>query len=353
MRHRVCFIVTKSEIGGAQKWVKEQIQALSNQFDLHLVTDKEGWLTEETSAAGRMLDERIQKRVSLSFLFKFYRYLKETGIDVVVASSANAGIYGRLVKLLLGTRVKVVYVSHGWSAIYNGGKLKAIYKFIELLLSFMTNSVLCVSKSDFRKAVKEIKISPQKLVLIQNKISPTERVKKRLNSEFKLLTVARLEPPKRVDLLIKSIKGLNCKLYVVGAGGLRDSLESLCVTNNIQNVVFLGEISGFDRFCDYDAFALISDSEGLPISALEAMSAGLPLVLSNVGGCQELIQNNGAIVDNTPEAIKIGITDVMAHYETYQANSLRLFEETFSLVNNAYVYVDFYKSLASGKRDMS
>lgn len=72
---------------------------------------------------------------------------------------------------------------------------------------------------------------------------------------------------------------------------------------------FLGEINNFNDYLNYDIFILSSDSEGLPMSALEAASAGLPIILSNVGGCNELIitennNSNGFTFNNTVQDLE-------------------------------------------------
>ena len=85
--------------------------------------------------------------------------------------------------------------------------------------------------------------------------------------------------------------------------------------------VFLRKVKDFQNFSDYDVFCLISDSEGLPLSAIEAMSCGLPLVLSNVGGCSELIKENGFLVDNSPEEIANKLKISIANKDVFGDNS--------------------------------
>ena len=86
-------------------------------------------------------------------------------------------------------------------------------------------------------------------------------------------------------------------------------------------------------------------SEGLPISALEAMSAGLALILSDVGGCKSLIQDNGGLVLNNKEAIKEAIVVCMDQLSKYQFNSLRLFNERHNLSHTAKRYIEYYHSV--------
>ena len=101
------------------------------------------------------------------------------------------------------------------------------------------------------------------------------------------------------------------------------------------------------NFKNYDIFALISESEGLPLSALEAMSAGLPLILSNVGGCSELIYDNGVLVENNIDDIHNGIIKTIQNIENYSLNSKLLFDRKFNLSKNKVDYISFYKDIDS------
>ncbi len=340
MKRKILFIVTKSENGGAQKWVKEQLDITKEYFDTYLATNKSGWLVDNSNFLDALIDKKIESRFSLLYLYKLIKFIKKNRIDLIVASSANAGLYARLAKIF--TKVKVIYVAHGWSAIYNGGRLKSIYIFIERILSILSDSILCVSKADYKNAVEKIGIKNSKLKLIRNKIFPLKRVKESFSEgRIKLVTVSRFRYPKRNDLLIEAVKDLDVELYLVGDGPLRGELESL-KSNNIH---FLGEIDNFSDYYKYDIFVLISDSEGLPLSALEAMSAKLPLVLSRVGGCVEVVDNNGVLVDNMVDNIKNGIKMSITNIYKYSENSYKLFNKEFNMHLHKDIYIEYYKKL--------
>jgi glycosyltransferase involved in cell wall biosynthesis len=340
---KILFMVTKSENGGAQKWTKEQIEICAEDLQCFLATDENGWLSKSVSVQDKFLDKLIYKRFSISYLMKLSQFIKQNNINLVVASSANAGIYSRLIKLL-NRDIKVIYVSHGWSSIYNGGRLAFLYTFIEKQLSKVSDSILCISKKDFENAKGIIGINDAKLKWITNKIYPIKnnQIIKNQDKTIKVLTVARLEPPKRVDLLIEATKDLNdVELHVIGDGSQRNYLESI----KHKNVFFHGEIDGFNDFSSYDIFALISDSEGLPLSALEAMSAGLPVILSDVGGCFELINNNGVLVKNNIESIIKAINTCMLNIDEFGNNSKNLFNKKFNLGLSKKKYLDYYQEV--------
>lgn len=339
----ILFMVTKSQNGGAQKWTKEQIEIFSNDFKCFLATDEDGWLSQNVNVESIFLNKLIYKKFSLFYLTEVNKFIKKNKIELIIASSANAGIYSRIVKLF-NKKVKVIYVSHGWSSIYNGGKLAFLYISIERKLSKISDSILCISKKDFENAKKIIGINEHKLRWITNKIYPitNKETLNKKNEIIKLLTVARLEFPKRVDLLIEATKDLdNIELHIVGNGSQRNYLESI----KHKNVVFHGEIDGFNDFKNYDIFSLISDSEGLPLSALEGMSSGLPIILSDVGGCSELIDGNGILVKNNIDEIKNAIINTISNKNKFSINSIELFNNNYNLELNKHIYVNYYKEI--------
>ncbi len=338
-KRKILFIVTRSENGGAQRWVKEQIDIVGDHFETHIVTDEEGWLIQHAKMDGYMTDMRIHQLHSFMFLLRFADYLKKHHIDLVVAGTANAGVYGRLVQLLY--RVNVLYVSHGWASIYNGGKMTFVYTTVERMLSKVTKSVMCVSQSDYDRAKNEVKIEPQKLIFMRNKSLPMKRRPNigQLTGRPKIVSVARFKHPKRQDLLIEAVRDMDVDLYLVGDGPSREANELKAGSN----VYFLGEIDGFDDFYKYDIFALISDSEGLPLSGVEAMGVGLPLLLSDVGGCPELIEENGLVVENNIEEIRKGLEAILENYEKFAHNSIKLFDREYNLERHKMTYIDYYQ----------
>jgi len=343
LKPKILFLITKAGNGGAQKWTKEQIEICSNSFKCFLATDENGWLTKNVNIEGKLLNCLIHKRFSFRYLFELNNFIKYNNINLIIASSANAGIYSRLLKLI-NKEIRVIYVSHGWSSIYNGGKLRFLYTFIEKQLAKISDSILCISKKDFENAKNIIKINENKLKWITNKISPFKNINpvNKQNKTIKLLTVARLAPPKRIDLLIEASKNVeNLELHIVGDGLLKNNLEII----KHENLYFHGEIDGFNNFSSYDIFALISDSEGLPLSALEAMSSGMPIILSDVGGCFELIDENGILVKNNVDDIKKAIIKCVSNKEFFSKNSIKLFNKMYNLELNKDIYIAYYKDV--------
>lgn len=319
MKKKIAIIITKSEIGGAQTWVLELFSILKPYFDIYLVTSESGWLTTKFPEDKTYIIPGISSIKKPLTVMKIAAVLKDNNIDVVISNSANAGLYSRLAKILKPH--KHIYVSHGWSCIYNGGRSQRLFCWVEKILSYLSNTILCVSERDKKNALEIIGIKEEKITVIKNKITPLPK-KEKTNPRLKALFVGRMTHPKRADLFIEAAKKLpNIDFYLVGDGPLIKYLKSLSQGYD-KNIFFLGEINNFNSYCDFDIFVLCSDSEGLPMSAIEAGSAGLPLVLSDVGGCSELIyslsnQTNGLLVENNTNSITSALTQISSHYSNY------------------------------------
>lgn len=354
-KEHVLFLVTKSETGGAQKFVAEQIKVVADEFVLYVATNQKGWLTEEVKdvCADFFFNKKIESRLSFPYLAALISFIKKNSIHLIICNSANAGLYGRLAAYLTGR--KSIYVSHGWSSVYNGGRVKVFLNAIEKLLALIGDSVLCVSRSDYQTARKEIKIADKKLKLIQTAIFPVTKANSIQNGEstkkIKILSVARFCYPKRQDLLVKAMLHIDqAELYLIGSGPQFNEVKLLSEQLQLNNTYFLGEIPGFDKFNDFDAFALISESEGLSISALEALSAGLPVMLSNVGGCPELVEDNGILVKNEEIAIQRGIELMCRNFYEYKKHARSFFDSNHNLFLKKELYLQYYKSILSGEK---
>lgn len=345
----ILFIITKSKVGGAQKFVKEQIQICQEDgYTCYLATNKSGWVNEVSNVDHDhcFFSRGIEKSFSISFLYSLIQFLIKNKIALVVCNSANGGLYGRIGAFL--SLKKSIYVSHGWSSVYNGGKWTKVLNFIETILAYMGSSVLCISTGDVLKAKEFIFVPKRKLIQINNAVFPVIAKGSKLNSlndntNLKLLTVCRLSRPKRLDLLIESMNVItNIDLYIVGDGPEKEELEKSVSPEMKKRIIFLGEIQNFTSFSDFDFFTLISDSEGLPMSAIEAMSAGLPLILSNVGGCPELVKDNGFLTENNVQDISKNIEQCANDIKGYSKNSSIFFNKSFNLEIRKIDFLNLY-----------
>jgi glycosyltransferase involved in cell wall biosynthesis len=129
---------------------------------------------------------------------------------------------------------------------------------------------------------------------------------------YDLILVGRLHPVKRIDLFFRTVRKLadsipDVSAVVVGGGELEASLRGLAVELGVGNrVTFAGQQRDVGPWLAQSrVFVLTSESEGLSLALMEAMTAGLPCVVANVGELSELVEHGstGFLVDgDSPEA---------------------------------------------------
>ena len=344
---RALFITTHPVLGGAQKWTYDQMSILSEQYELYFATGSEGWLGDKVKPLCQEIsvDKGLYRFSSLRYLFRLQKFVKSNHIDIVIASSANAGIYARLLKILL-PGLSVVYVSHGWSAIYRGNWL---YQKVEKMLSFLTTKILVVSKDDYKKAIDVLKIDPKKLVVIENGILPYEddACKSERTTEpytMSVVMTARFEYPKRQDILIEAANILpNIHFTFVGEGHYLDRFKE----NSPSNVTFLGTLTDLKPVMkESDIFVLLSDSEGMPLAAIEALACGKPVIFSNLSSMEVFIQDNGLLVKNDMDSVVKALVKIQnMDLASLGKSSKKLFNARFNLLNKQKEYIEFYESV--------
>lgn len=225
--------------------------------------------------------------------------------DIMHTHGVRGNFVGRLASR--GTGVPVVTTVH--SSVYQDYShplKKMLYHRIEKMTRGYTGSFIAVSRSLARE-LEEDGIDPGKINVVYNGISPgfTDSGQGRpLREELGihphlpiLISIGRLEEVKNQDMLLRVFarlkeKGSPFHGVLVGDGPLRLSLEQAAKRLGIEDCVsFLGFRKDIFRLLSQsDIFLLTSRMEGLPVTLLEAMAAGTPVVVTEVGGMPEVIE---------------------------------------------------------------
>lgn len=179
------------------------------------------------------------------------------------------------------------------------------------------------------------------------------------NGEKILMHTSNFRPVKRVTDTIKILNEVNKKfptrLIMIGDGPERSSAEHLARELGIQDKVkFLGkQISTAELTAAADIFLLPSQSESFGLSALEAMSCGVPVIGSNIGGIPEVIEHGEtgfvAELGDIPRMSKyiIDLLDNPKKYEAFSKNSRERTLQHFACNRIVPKYVKLYEDLLS------
>jgi glycosyltransferase involved in cell wall biosynthesis len=159
----------------------------------------------------------------------------------------------------------------------------------------------------------DIDVIPNGVDLEQFHPAPTHSY----SSAIRLLAVGRLSATKRLPLLVETVEllrsqGCQANLTIVGGGALEPELRRLLGERNLRDgVTLMGRREGEEMpeiYRQHDLFISASMQEGMSNAMLEAMASGLPIVTTRCEGVDELIANNGLVVDDpTPAALAAAV----------------------------------------------
>jgi glycosyltransferase involved in cell wall biosynthesis len=280
---------------------------------------------------------------------KAFRQLKKImqseNFCAVHCHSPMGGLLARLVAKSSGI-YPVIYTAHGFH-FYRGAPCKnwLIYYNIEKYLSKYTDILVTINKEDYARAKD---FYSKKVVFVPGvgiDLSRFENIKisrkeKRAelgipDNSVVLLSIGEMNKRKNHETVLKALVQLENKNYVYlvcGRGELESYLMSLADKFGIiDKVKFLGFRNDIPEICiASDIFVFPSYQEGLPVSVMEAMSAGLPIIGSKIRGNTDLIQNgNGGFLHAPEDYISIArsIDKLIDNHELRQEMGNRNREE--------------------------
>ncbi len=302
---KIAYLVTRAEpIGGAQVHVRDLAVAVQAQgHSPTVITGGSGPFVDTLKAHGvptvilRHLTMPIGPVRDLLALREIRSVLRALRPDLLTTHSSKAGILGRLAGRSLG--IPVLFTAHGWAFTPGVPSVHAaVYRQIERFAGPLSSRIITVSEFDRRLALDAGIVAADRVVTVHNGIpdvAPTLRADPG-RTPARLVMVARFEAQKDHPTLLRALAGLqqhSWQLDLIGNGPLMREMESLASTLGIgARVRFLGQRMDVDQLlAEAQVSLLVSNWEGFPLSILEAMRAGLPVVASSVGGIEESIRD--------------------------------------------------------------
>lgn len=278
--------------------------------------------------------------------FKIKKIIYEEQPDIISCHTPAASVLIRLAARNLNTTV--VYMAHGFH-FYNGGSIfnNILYKTIERVMAKYTDKIITINNEDYEAAQKfhlkkngKVYYVPGVGIDIEN-INKVKSDRKQMcinfgldEKSFIIISVGELNQNKNHIAVLKALKEMknkNISYIICGSGIKYGEYEKFINEEKLSNVRLLGfrnDVISLMKSSDLLIFP--SFREGLPVSIMEGMAAGLPVIASNIRGCKDLVKNdiNGFLVspndvDALINKINLLMTDKLL-YKKMSGNSLEI-----------------------------
>jgi glycosyltransferase involved in cell wall biosynthesis len=300
------------------------------------------------------------------------RLLRRERVDVIHAHKFGSNIWGVVFGRLCGVPVVITH-EHGWS--FERGPKMIIDR---ELIARGSNAFIAVSREDRRRMIELQRISADTAIFVANGIpalpAPSGRdvrAELGIGPEDRVVTsVGFLRRPKTMDVLIEAaariapgVPGL--RVLIVGEGADRPVYEALIEKLGVQDTVKLMGLRSDvpDLLAASDVAVLSTNSEGSPLSVMEYMDAGLPVVATRVGGIPDLIDDGvqGLLVEPQDAA---GLGDAIARVlddpeearrmgERGRERRRREFDIDVMVSNLQDLYLELFGKTRRGRREAS
>lgn len=309
MSIRVLQLGSPMGLYGAERWILALVRHLDRakvESIVAAVKDEprlEVPLCREASGMG--FETHVLKaygRVNISAPFRLRRLIRARRIQILHTHGYKQDLFGLLATR--GTRCKLVSTPHGWS---KQADLKlSFYEILDRAIFPFFDAVAPLSE-DLLKPLRRIPGLSGKLRLIRNavdileigtecEIAP-ELLKWKRDGKFVIGYIGQLIPRKGLDVLLRALRKLNGACWRVAIVGDGEEIETLQALAHELGISDFTRFFGFrkDRLSflkAFDVFVLPSRFEGIPRCIMEAMTAGIPVIASDIPGCRDLVKKD-------------------------------------------------------------
>lgn len=300
---KVLYLITELNIGGAEKVLVQQLRHLDRSRFTPTVAclyDGNGAVGQEIRALGiPVIDLGMTAKWRWDAFARLYQLLRRERPSILHTSLFHANISGRLMGRLAG--VPIIICSEHTIAMESEWRYR-----LNHWTSGLVDRVTTVSETMRQFCLTHIGLPTEKVSLIYNGVefsTQPQSTQAQARAELGLPAngtilgaVSRFDPVKGVNYLLEALARLHqpeVQLVLIGGGVQRPELEAMAqklgIAGRVHWAGFRSNIPGL--LPALDIFVQPSVYEGLPMSVLEAMAAGLPVVATAVGGTPEIVSD--------------------------------------------------------------
>lgn len=315
MKKRLVMLLGGFAIGGAEHMVYELAKHIDkNHYDVTVLCympKLNTALEEQVEEICPVLYLNESGTIKPGVILKVLNTLRKLKPDVVHSHLGGAG-FGAIWAVLTGKQF--VVTAHTKPEKAFSAKIE---KIVRLALKRGNTTLVGVSEENKILLKQYFNIDDHKLCCVNNGVD-LDRFYRETHEGFTLINVARQDENKNQAALLRCFAKLyeqdkTVKLLLLGDGPLHQELQQQAKDMHISEaVVFTGNVSNTeDYYAVSDLYVQTSHREAMPLSVLEAMAAGLPIVATDVGGLKDVVQDNGILVpDDNEEALYQAIMEI-------------------------------------------
>lgn len=320
-QQKIMLVITKSNWGGAQKYVYEEaLSNLDKGSEVIVIAGGEGELKHKLQYTDvRYINiPELERDISIlkefKVFFKLVKLFRKEKPTVIHLNSSKIGGLGSLagrISNIFSKRSEIIFTAHGWA--FNEDR-SHISKLMITVLSYITtllsHKVYVLSEYEKKQITKfplvSNKVEITKLELSHIPFLPRENAKDffRKNLSIKdtewLVTIAELHKNKGLEYGIEAVKDLKKDFIwiIIGDGEEKYRLQELVEKYDLkEKVIIYGYLQDASKYLRaFDLFILPSIKEGLPYVLLEAKQAKLPIIATRVGGIPEYFSTDNNLI---------------------------------------------------------
>lgn len=364
MKLRVAQIIGCLQIGGAERHFVNLANALTCDVDLAIFVSSHGdgpALYDQLDSGIVQLQSTVRKRTAPRDIWRLARSLKRSRINAVHTHMYWASLYGAIAARLAGVPL-IVSTEHG----ENRWK-KWHHRWVERhVISRLADHRFCVSEAILAQRRDIDGVPDEKLGLIANGTAvPAKPACPWSNKTPVIGSIGRFVHQKNFGLIVDGIfelrrQGRDVRCILVGDGPEMNKIQSRVSYLGLDSIISLpGADTDTDRwFRKFDIYASSSLEEGQPLSLLEAMSYGLPIVATDVGAVSSTLRNavDGIVV---PRSNVADFAAALSHFlddhdlaKQYGQSARERVSRKFSIDVVAAQYEAFYQQLLARKQKL-
>ena len=362
---RVLHVVSGDLWAGAEVMVYNLLRNLrkQRQFDIYTFLLNEGRLSRELRNLGIRVCVVEENRHSFQNIgYKLYILIRRIRPHVVHSHRYKENILSFLATRLLKGN-KLVTTQHGLPEIFSGAKKqRSVTRLNYSIMKIAFDKVVCVSNEIKERFINGNGFDPALLAVVHNGISlnPPKNDPKMGSGEFCIGSAGRLFPVKDYQLFVEiahrviKVKN-NVRFLLAGEGPEMSALKMLVGQYKLgDRFEFLGHLDNMSDFYNrLNLYLNTSIHEGVPMSVLEAMAHGIPVVAPAVGGLREIVEHgqNGYLIDSrVPEDYAAVCLDIMGDEHLHQrlsAAARQRVNDFFTADQMAKNYCKLYRELVA------